>query len=298
MSYFNLIMTVVFLSSCAHREKISDHTKPQTIDLKASARPSMTHELVYDEVVMTKSNFSVYQKHKGLKKLFSIQDDESRLCGPAAIAIALITEKQNNTKAKHLALDGFNSQDLTLDANQVVEQLTACSNTRHDFGTSVDNEALCLKKIYLKSQLRADVRVIGLHSNLEKLPDIHTELRRPTVNDIIYLIKNGYQVVATIESLSQENEEFVIKNGHAVVINGFARNTNWPKDMLYAFINDPNEYSNGQSTYPFFDQALISKMRETSMLPKTAGDLSIEGKIHYGLSQRAVVSILLAFKTL
>jgi hypothetical protein len=148
--------------------------------------------------------------------------------------------------------------------------------------------------------MEADVRLISqLHSESRKkvLIDVKHEQRIATIQDIIFFLKEGYHIIGILDFISTDKKGiWSRKEGHAVVINGYARQKNWPSDLLYIFISDPSVlyFASG---YPQFDQALIIKAQKIKNYPTRVGNLSFEGYSHMGLLTRAILSGLLVYKT-
>jgi ribonucleotide monophosphatase NagD (HAD superfamily) len=297
MKYLFLLLA---LSSCASLERKNNREKPQIISLETEVEPSRTHKYIYDELVMNAPNYSVSQNHEGLKKHFNVQDDTSMLCHPSALATSLIQEKQKNRATKKLILKGFSDDGKKVDANELIHQLVACTDADAATGTYYQESANCLQRLYLVSGLEIDLHlIVELSSeNKKKIQKgIKYEQRNATIQDIVFYLKNGYHIIGLIDFiLPNEKGLWIRTGGHAIVVNGYARQNNWPSDLLYIFISDP-ELIYSTSTYPRFDQALLTKVTKTKNFPTRVGNLSFEGYTHMGVTSRAILTGLLVYKT-
>ncbi len=297
MKYFLLLL---IFASCARHERVNNREKPQLISLQEATLPSLTHKYVYDELVMNAPNYNVSQHHEGLRRHFSTQDKESMLCHPSALATTLIQEKQTNEKAKKLKLNGFSKDGTNIDANELVHQLITCTNLDPDTGTYYQDSAKCLKRLYRSSDLGVDLNLIVVLTEENKskiLKDEKHEQRIATIQDIVFYLKNNYHVIGLIDYISPDKKGHWSRNGgHAIVINGYARQRSWPSDLLYIFISDP-DLTHDPSEYLRFDQALITKISNTKNFPERVGNLSFEGNSHLGITSRAILTGLLVYKT-
>lgn len=291
---------ILYIYSCASNEMVNNREKPQMISLAADVQPSLTHKYIYDELVMNAPNYSVSQNHEGLNKHFNIQDKTSMLCHPSALATSLIQERKKNKKAKELKLNGFSENDKDVDANELVHQLVGCTNSDAATGTYYQDSAKCLKRIYHDSNIDVDINlIVELSSENKKkiLKSEKHEQRIASIQDIVFYLKGGYHVIGIVDYISpSEKGTWTRSGGHAIVINGYARQQSWPSDLLYIFISDPAlTYNN--SLYPRFDQALITKVSNTKKFPERVGNLSFEGNSHMGITSRAILTGLLVYKT-
>lgn len=294
------LIFIFILFSCASHEKTNNPEKPQLISLTSKVQASRTHEYIYDEFVMDAPNYSVYQNHEGLRSHFNNQNEISYLCHPSVLATTLIQERQNNKKAKSLKLNGFSKDDKEVDANELVHQLVTCANTNSRDGTLYQDSANCISELYNASNMEADVKLIAILQKKYKSkvsPKIKHEQRHALIQDIVSSLKEGFHVIGLLDIISPDQKgTWKREEGHAVVINGYARQKNWPSDLLYTFISDPSLIYRA-SEYPRIDQALIVKVSNTKNYPPQIGNLSFEGNSHVGLTSRAILSGLLIYKT-
>jgi hypothetical protein len=87
----------------------------------------------------------------------------------------------------------------------------------------------------------------------------------------------------------------MLKDGHILNINGYARQKNWPENLLYLYVTDP-DFSYSSSEFPRYHQALLSESTKTQNLPSWTSRLFLEGGTLMGLNDRAFLSGLLIFK--
>ena len=261
------LFLIFIIFSCASREKVFNPKFPQMIDLSKKIKPPL-HKYVYDEVVVNSPNFNVTQNHEGLKRHYSVQDDLSSLCSPSALATTLIQEKSQNEKAKNLQLNGFSNDGMKVDANQLIHQLVSCANVDAQYGTYNADLAGCVKKIYESSNAKVEVRLIMPSSSKDVPKGVFFEKRKPTIQDIIYYLKNGYRVLGSRSSVRLEGKnKWELFNSHSFVIQGYARQKTWPDDLLFLFISDPGR-TDLQIEYPLHETALVTKVSNSKNFPE------------------------------
>lgn len=243
---------------------------------------------------MNAPNFNVSQKHAGLVKHFGSQDEESRICVPSALATALIHLKATEPKAKTLNLLGFDEEKKEVDANKVVHQLVECTRANQNLGTYPHDAARCLAWIAQTDHLDLDVKLIYPGANV-KDPIFTYEKRVPKIEEIRSFIRAGYSVLASVYFYNVENGVWKTKYSHMVGINGYARQKNWPDDLLWVFLSDPAFLYERPTKYPLYEQALLTRVRDTRKIPYGM-QISLEGSTHWGLSSRALIGGILVFR--
>ncbi|HXH75455.1 MAG TPA: hypothetical protein VNJ08_10850 [Bacteriovoracaceae bacterium] len=292
----NLFLILFMLTSCASYRS-SSITSTQTISLKAKTLGSKTHHAAFDEFILNAPNFSVDQYHDGLRPYFHEKKD-SYLCNPAALATALIQDLKSKPDARKLKLKSIKSEE-EIDGNALVEELLECTKTNIVSGAKTANTADCIAGLYKDAGLNYEVKIIANWSkagfaHIDK--GINIVYEYPTTADIIKYLKEGYHIIGSIDMyVPDENLNWISKGGHVVNINGYARQKNWPKNLLYLYITDP-DFNYGPSEFPRYHQALLSESKVTKNLPRWQNGLFLEGGTFMGLKQRAFLSGLLIFK--
>lgn len=292
----NIFLILLMLTSCAQTNKQSTSNEAQIISLKTEVRKSQTHHATYDEFVLNAPNFSVDQYHEGLRPNFK-NKEVSLLCQPASLATTLIQDYKSYP-AKHLKLTSLNSEE-EIDANALVRELIECTKTKLETGTQTSNTANCLVNLYKAAGVNYEIRIIA---NWTKESFQHVDnsvkinYRVPKTTDIKKYLKEGYHILGILDFFKPDDKgKWLITYGHILNITGYARQKNWPENLLYLYVTDP-DFNYRPSEYPRYHQALLSESVSTKNLPEWTSHLFLEGGTLMGLDDRAFLSGLLIFK--
>ncbi len=289
-----ILLLLVVLSSCASRKEL-----PQVVPLGKTPLVSENAAVVYDQYFLRFPTAGVFQAHEGLDDKFT-KEGSSVLCLPAALAFALLQERDMNPKAKGLVLKGTSADGATADANVLIRDLVECTKTDLEKGTKTYNAIACLNRIFAASELTADIHFVARWE-----PESATKLDRnvkhvnrlATPADIQRFLRAGYNVIAAVDFYQfQKGTGWTIGKGHVINIGGFSRQNSWPPELLNLYVHDPF-FSFDQTDYPVFDSVLMSKSRVETNLASFTTAYFLEGYPFPGLASRVFLSELLIFKT-